>query len=111
MPNKKKQQEILPEEPKTKKKPGRQPMTAEEKAAAAKARAEEKAKADNMKPEVFVQYQDSETTIEALIEAAKADFHQTKKRTLITAMKLYVKPDERAAYYVINGSHEGKVSY
>lgn len=107
----KKKQDTIPEEPNVKKKPGRQPMTEEQKAAAAKARAEEKAKADNLKPEVFVQFQDSETTIDALIEAAKADFHQTKKRTLVTALKLYVKPDERMAYYVINETSEGKISY
>ena len=107
----KKKQDTLPEEQVVKKKPGRQPMTDAEKAAAAKARAEEKAKADNLKPEIFVQFQDSETTVDALVELAKADFHQTKKRTLITAMKLYVKPDEHMAYYVINGSHEGKISY
>lgn len=107
-----KQDKSLPAEgTKARKKPGRQPMTSEEKAAAAKVRAEQKAKADNLKPEVFVQYQDSETTLDALIEAAKADFRQTKKRTLVTAMKLYVKPEERMAYYVINDSHEGKVSY
>ena len=107
----KKKQGTLPEEPAVKKKPGRQPLTEEQKAAAAKARAEEKAKADNLKPEIFVQFQDSETTVDALVELAKADFHQTKKRTLITALKLYVKPDEHMAYYVINGSHEGKISY
>lgn len=107
----KKKQDTLPEEPVVKKKPGRQPMTDAEKAAAAKARAEEKAKADNLKPEIFVQFQDSETTVDALVELAKADFHQTKKRTLITAMKLYVKPEERVAYYVINEGHEGKISY
>ena len=107
----KKKQDTLPEEPVVKKRPGRQPMTEEQKAAAAKARAEEKAKADNLKPEVFVQLQDSETSIDALVEAAKADFRQTKKRTLVTAMKLYVKPDERVAYYVINGDSEGKISY
>lgn len=107
----KKKQDTVPEEPNVKKRPGRQPMTEEQKAAAAKARAEEKTKADNLKPEVFVQFQDSETTIDALIEAAKADFHQTKKRTLVTALKLYVKPDERMAYYVINETSEGKISY
>ena len=96
---------------KPRKKLGRQPMTPEEKAAAAKARAEEKAKADNLKPEVIVQFQESEASISALIEVAKADFHQTKKRTLVTAMKLYVKPEEQMAYYVINGDHEGKVSF
>ena len=103
-----KMDQALPAE-KTKKKPGRQPMTSAEKAAKAKARAEEKAKANNLKPEVFVQFQEGETSIDALIEAAKADFHAAKKRTLITAMKLYVKPEEHAAYYVINESYEGKV--
>lgn len=94
-----------------KKRPGRQPMTSEEKAAAAKARAEQKAKAASLKPEVYVQFQDNETTIDALIEAAKDDFRKTKKRTLVTALKLYVKPEERMAYYVINESHEGKVPF
>ena len=47
-------------EPEVKKKAGRKPFTAEEKAAAAKARAESKAKADNLKPTVVVQFQRSE---------------------------------------------------
>ena len=72
------------EELKEKKRPGRKPMTPEEKAAAAKARAEEK---------------------------AKADFHAAKKRTLVTGLKLYIKPEEHIAYYVINGEHEGKISF
>ena len=58
-----------------------------------------------------MQYQESEASIAALLEAAKADFHQVQKRTRITAMKLYVKPEEHMAYYVINESHEGKVSF
>ena len=111
MQDEKKNQGIPVEEYRPRKKPGRQPMTPEEKAAAAKARAEEKAKADNLKPEVVVQYQESEASIDALVEAAKAEFHQTKKRTRVTAMKLYVKPEEHMAYYVINGSYEGKVSF
>ena len=41
-------------ESKVKKKAGRKPFTAEEKAAAAKARTESKARADNLKPTVFV---------------------------------------------------------
>ena len=104
-------QGLSAEESKPRKKPGRQPMTPEEKAAAAKARAEEKAKADNLKPEIFVQFQENEVSIDALTEAVKADFHKTKKRTLVTAMKLYVKPEEHMAYYVVNESHEGKVSF
>lgn len=96
---------------KEKKRPGRKPMTPEEKAAAAAVRAAEKAKADNLKPEIFVQYQGTQTDMNALSEAAKADFHTAKKRTLVTSLKLYVKPEEHTAYYVINGEYEGKIFF
>ena len=92
-----------------KKRPGRKPMTEEQKAAAAKARAEEKAKAENMKPEVYVQYQDTEAEMFALIDAVKDAFRQQKKRTLITELKIYVKPEEHMAYYVVNGSFTGSI--
>lgn len=98
-------------ESKVKKKAGRKPFTAEEKAAAAKARTESKARADNLKPTVFVQFRDSEVDLDALVEAAKADFRQAKKRTLITDLKLYVKPEERTAYYVVNEKYTGSVAY
>lgn len=94
-----------------KKRPGRKPMTAEEKEAAAKFRAAEKEKADNLKPVLILQYQGVDVDMAALAEAAKADFHRQKKRTLVTDLKLYVKPEEHTAYYVINGSAEGKVSF
>ena len=93
------------------KKPGRQPMTAEEREAAAKLRAAEKEKADNLKPVLILQYQGADVDMAALAEAAKADFRSQKKRTLITDLKLYVKPEEHTAYYVINGSAKGKVSF
>ena len=98
-------------EPEVKKKSGRKPMTAAEKEAAAKARAQEKAKAENLKPEFIVQYQGTDIDLSALAETAKADFRQTKKRTLITEMKLYVKPEEHTVYYVINGNHTGSIAY
>lgn len=94
-----------------KKRPGRKPMTPEEKAAATAARAEEKAKADNLRPEIFIQYQGEQADMNALIEAVRDDFHAAKKRTLITELKLYVKPEEHVAYYVVNGKFEGKVTF
>ena len=109
MQEKKTTQTTLEEKPK--KRGGRQAMTQEEKAAAAKARAEEKKKAENMKPEVFVQFQGGEISVGALADAAKDDFHQSRKRTRVTAMKLYVKPEEYTAYYVINDTHEGKLTF
>lgn len=98
-------------EEKVKAKPGRKPMTPEEKAAAAEAREIEKAKAANLKPDLILQYQGDEISMDTLVDAARADFHQEKKRTLVTDLKLYVKPEERAAYYVINGDHEGKIEF
>ena len=90
---------------------GRKPMTAEEKEAAAKIRAQEKAKAENLKPEFIVQYQGTDIDLTTLAEAAKADFRQTKKRTLVTELKLYVKPEEHTVYYVVNGSFTGSIAY
>lgn len=98
-------------EPEVKKKAGRKPFTAEEKAAAAKARAESKAKADSLKPTVIMQFQGTEVEVDALVEAAKADFRQEKKRTPITDLKLYVKPEERVAYYVVNEKFNGSVAF
>ena len=98
-------------EPAVKKRPGRQPMTPAEKEAAAKVRAQEKAKAENLKPEFVMQYQGTDTDLTALAEAVKADFRQVKKRTLITELKLYVKPEENTVYYVINGDYTGSIAY
>lgn len=98
------------EESKIRRKPGRKPMTPEEKAAASAARAAERVKADNLKPEVIIQYQGKDMALDTLVDAAKADFHASKKRTLITDLKLYVKPEDSMAYYVINGTFEGKIS-
>lgn len=95
----------------SKKRGGRKPMTAEEKTATAKARAESKAKADSLKPTVVVQFQGTEVDLDTLVEAAKADFRQAKKRTPIIDLKLYVKPEERTAYYVVNEKHNGSVAY
>ena len=94
-----------------KKRGGRRPMTEAEKEIAAKARAQEKAKAENLKPEFTLQYQGADIDLAALAEAAKADFHQTRKRTLITDLKLYVKPEEHMVYYVVNGTFIGSVAY
>lgn len=111
MPKQKKEQTQQAENTSPKKKPGRRPMTSKEKEEAAKVRAAERAKADNLKPEVFVQFQEAEISVDAVVEAAKADFHNDKKRTLVTAMKLYIKPEESTAYYVINEGHNGQVKF
>ena len=98
-------------EPEQKKRGGRKPMTAQEKAEAAKKREEEKAKADNLAPLLVLQYQGTEVDTATLIEAAKREFKSQHKRTLITSFQMYLKPEENTAYYVINGSITGAVKY
>ena len=87
-----------------KKRPGRK--KAEGEAAAAKTRAPRAAKA--VAPEVFVQFGESETNVSAVVEAAKADFSMNNSGA-VTDLKLYIKPEDGMAYYVINGV-EGKVA-
>ena len=97
--------------PVERKKRTRRKWTEEEKQAFSQKRAEARAMAENMRPVVYVQYQDAETDVDALVEAAKADFRSTKKRTSITEMQLYIKPEEQVAYYVVNGAFSGKVTF
>ena len=63
-----------------------------------------------MKPVLIIQYQEIEANADDLIEAVKADFKKSKPKTPITDLKIYVKPEERAAYYVINETVTGKVT-
>jgi len=87
-------------------------MSIKEKAERAKAKAEEKKKADSMKPAVLIQYQNTEINVDALVEAAKDDFKGDRKRApRVTSMRLYIKPEEYTAYYVINEEAEGKISF
>ena len=60
-------------------------------------------------PEVVLQYSGAEVAASSLADAAVAQFKAAKKRARIREIKLYLKPEERAAYFVINGSFSGKV--
>ena len=62
-------------------------------------------------PVVYVQYQGAEENVEDLVAAAKAAFAAEHSRTRVTDLKLYVKPEERAAYYVVNGKFAGRVDF
>lgn len=89
---------------------------AEKAAAAAKAKAEKaparkrtvgvrKAAAPQVK--LYVQYQGKELSQEEAVEAVKAAWTGEAIKTL----ELYVKPEDGAIYYVINGSATGKVTF
>lgn len=61
--------------------------------------------------EIFVQYSGNEVETSALVDAAVAQFRTVKKRARIAEFKLYIKPEENAAYYVINGDYSGKIDF
>lgn len=78
-------------------------------AAAKKAAAPRKPRAPKAAaPAIYVQYMGGETDVNALVEAAKASF-KAGNDAAITELKLYIKPEESAAYYVINGDCDGKI--
>lgn len=106
-PTEKKATAAIPTE---KKKPGRKPMTEEQKAEARKQREELNAAAVSAKTTVYIQYKGMEDGVEDLVAAARADYKATHKRTPINSIKLYVKPEEYTAYYVVNDSYFGKVN-
>lgn len=75
------------------------------KKAAAKAAAKEE-----LVPEVFIQYQGNEAIVADVIEKAKNEFvAEGHRASSIKSLQVYLKPEEFAAYYVINQKFAGRV--
>ena len=78
----------------------------EKTAAAAKTRTRKK----TVNEEVILQYRGMQVNVEALLADAKADWiaNGHKEKDYVSC-KLYLKPEDRRAYYVINDTDEGNV--
>lgn len=100
---------------------GRPKMTAEQEAAAKKARDEAAKQAtDEVKseavaalpvpaaPEEAVEVREQAAEAEEAVQA-KASFTAEYKRTAIEELRLYIKPEDHAAYYVVNEKCAGRV--
>ena len=99
--------EAVGEEPvQERKKPGRKPKTEQVKTEAVQPRQEQ---AEKETTTVFVQYAGLESEVGSLTKAALADFKASHKNADVTSLNLYIKPEDHAAYYVINGEFTGKV--
>jgi hypothetical protein len=59
--------------------------------------------------DVFVQYGEKEVKVAEIVDTAKAAFKEANGRKAIKTVEVYVKPEESAAYYVINSEFTGKV--
>lgn len=93
--------------PKAEKKPAAKKPAAKKaapkKAAAAKApKAEKKAAATK----VILEYRGKQVNQDDIVAAVKADW----KGAAIKTLEIYVKPEDAAAYYVVNGKESGKVT-
>lgn len=83
--------------------------TVETKAKAVKKTAKKVAK-EVMVPQILVQYQNLEVDIAMVEERVKAQFVAEGHRAgTIKKLNIYVKPEEYAAYYVINDKFTGRV--
>ena len=61
-------------------------------------------------PEVFIQFAGTELDAHSIIEQIKADwFNAGNNENTIESIKVYIKPEENAAYYVINETETGKI--
>lgn len=58
---------------------------------------------------IVVQFFGKELDVEAVKEAAKADYVAKGGKKTITSVEIYVKPEDNKAYYVIDGS-QGSIS-
>ncbi|MCI8299297.1 MAG: hypothetical protein HFI69_02940 [Lachnospiraceae bacterium] len=61
--------------------------------------------------EIYVQYQALEITTRDIMEKAKQDYiSEGHRESSIKSVRLYIKPEESMAYYVINDKFAGGVS-
>ncbi len=61
------------------------------------------------KPEVYVQFNQKEVLTADLVKAAKAAYKAAGNRAAVRSLAIYVKPEDNAAYYVINEDFTGKI--
>ena len=68
-------------------------------------------KAAVAEPEVYVQYQGNESDLAAITARIKKQYvEEGHKESDIKSLKIYLKPEDASAYYVINDNNSGKVA-
>lgn len=65
-------------------------------------------KAD-VKPEIFVEFGNAQVSIEKVAEDAKKKYAADGNKEEIKSLKIYLKPEEQLAYYVINDTVSDKM--
>ncbi len=90
------------------KKPAAKKATAAKKPAAKKAAAP---KASEVKANIVLQYGDLNVTYDTIVQNSKNNYRDEKGGNIdeIKKLSVYVKPEEYAAYYVVNDKVQGRV--
>ena len=86
---------------------------AAEKGTSEAAKATKKTAAKIRKPEIstYVQFMGMEVNAEDLARKAEVEFHEQHEDVVAKKLDLYVKPEDHAAYYVVNGEYTGKIGF
>ena len=72
----------------------------------------EKAAVKTSKNEVYVQYGDHEIRTEDILDKARTDYvAHGHKLAEIRELQVYIKPDDNAAYYVVNHHDTGRIDF
>ena len=58
-----------------------------------------------------IQYQSKDTTIEEIVNSIKENYKSEGSKAAIKTLDVYIQPENGVAYYVVNGTVEGKVNY
>lgn len=78
---------------------------------AAKKPVAKKVEKKEFEPEVFVQFYGNESAVKDVVERAKDAFvAEGHRASSIKTLKVYLKPEEYAAYYVINEKSVGRIN-
>ncbi|MGN0404339.1 MAG: DUF6465 family protein, partial [Bariatricus sp.] len=74
------------------------------------ARTKKAAAKKDIKTDIVLQYGEKEVNTKDMVAAVKKEWTKAKHKVSdIKSMELYIKPEEYAVYYVINGDTTGKV--
>ena len=101
----------MAEKVKTTAKKATETVAAETKKATAKKPAAKKpaAKKAEVVKTAVVQFAGDEYKVDEVIANAEAAFKAENKRKAIKDIKVYIKPEDHAAYYVVNNEYAGKI--
>lgn len=81
-------------------------------AKAAVAKPETKAAENNnveVKADLFVEFGNAQVSMDKVVEDVKKTFAAQGNKEEVKSVKVYLKPEEQTAYYIVNGTVSGKM--